>query len=371
MKTALFTPGPANTSDSVRKALCCDIGTRTPEMTKLTQRLRKQIAEVANCGNEFSVIPLQGSGTFAIEAMLTSLLSENRPCLILINGSYGERMLEVCKIYKLPYYVLRSSSLKPIDVESVEKFLNNHPDIISLALVHFETGIGILNPLNQLIKLAERYAKSVFVDSMSSFGLLSINFSSLALKAVAASSNKILHGPPGLGFIIVRRQELEKPDCPKTLSLNLKAQYKGFEDNGMWRFTPPVQIISSLCTAIEEYINEGGQSSRLIRYQQIASIVIKGLAKKGVELLIPEELGAPIIATFIIPFPKNILSAYSLSELLLSRQLVIYPSQFSPINSFRVGFIGELTEQDAEHLVIAISEIIDSFQVEIDNSYDQ
>jgi 2-aminoethylphosphonate-pyruvate transaminase len=358
MKTALFTPGPGNTSDGVRAALSCDIGTRTPQMTALTQRLRQQIVDVADCGDDFSVVPMQGSGTFAVEAMLTSLLPMDAPCLVLVNGPYGERMVEICQIYALPHYVLRSDSLQPIDVAAVADYLDNHPEISSLALIHFETGIGILNPLAALLALAEQHGKGVFVDSMSAFGLLPIAFTSPALLAVAASSNKILHGTPGLGFVIARCSELEQPRLPRTLSLNLQAQYQGFQRDGMWRFTPPVQVVAALSCAIREYVQQGGQATRFNRYQRVASRVITGLAQWGILPLVPEAYGAPVITTFVLPFANHQLSAHSLSERLLAYQLAIYPSQVSEINSFRIGFIGELTDQDADRLVAAIGDIV-------------
>ncbi|WP_118988029.1 2-aminoethylphosphonate--pyruvate transaminase [Photorhabdus sp. CRCIA-P01] len=358
MKTALFTPGPSNTSDRVRAALTCDIGTRTPQMKALTQRLRQQIAEVANCGGDFSVVPLQGSGTFAVEAMLTSLLPTGESCLILVNGPYGERMVDICQIYELPHHVLYTDPLKPISVTDVVDYLESHPDIASLALIHFETGIGILNPLAALLELAEQRGKSVFVDSMSAFGLLPISFTSPALQAVAASSNKILHGAPGLGFVIARSSALEQPRLRRTLSLNLQAQYHGFQHDGMWRFTPPVQVIAALSCAISEYMQQGGQAARLRRYQQIASRVIGGLAQWGIQPLVTEIYGAPVITTFVLPFSSNVLSARLLSERLLSYQLVIYPSQVSEVNSFRIGFIGELTDHDVDRLIAAIGEIV-------------
>lgn len=288
MKTTLFTPGPGNTSDNVRAALNCDIGTRTPQMTALTHRLRHQIAEVARCSNDFSVVPLQGSGTFAVEAMLTSLLSADAPCLLLVNGPYGERMAEICQIYALPYYVLRSNPLQPINLKAVADYLDSYPDITSLALVHFETGIGIHNPLAALLAQAQERGKNVLVDSMSAFGLLPISFTSPALQAVAASSNKILHGAPGLSFVIARRSILEQDHTPRTLSLNLQAQYRAFQLDGMWRFTPPVQVIAALSCAITEYQQQGGQPARLQRYRQIARQVTNGLAQWGIVPLVAE-----------------------------------------------------------------------------------
>lgn len=358
MKTALFTPGPGNTTDAVRAALNCDIGTRTPQMTALTRKLCQQIAEVGGYGDDFDVVPIQGSGTFAVEAMLTSLLPAKAPCLILVNGPYGERMVQICQIHALPHYVLRSDLLRPVDVAQVADCLSQHPDIAALALIHFETGIGILNPLAPLLALAQQRGIDVFVDSMSAFGLLPIEFTSPALAAVAASSNKVLHGVPGVGLVIARRHSLMQPGPARTLSLDLQAQYQGFKRDGMWRFTPPVQAIAALSRAISDYLQEGGQTARLACYQRRAARVIAGLAHFGIRPLVPESDGAPVIVTFALPFDTDVLSARSLSERLLAYQVAIYPSQISEINSFRIGFIGDLTENDIERLIVAIGEVI-------------
>jgi 2-aminoethylphosphonate-pyruvate transaminase len=358
MKTALFTPGPGNTTDDVRAALNCDIGTRTPQMTELTKHLRRQIAQVASCSNDFSVVLLQGSGTFAVEAMLTSLLPAQRTCLILVNGPYGERMAAICEIHALPHHILRSDPLQPIDVAVVAGYLQSHPDIISLAVIHLETGIGIINPLEDVLMLAEQHKLGVFVDSMSAFGLQPVKFTSPSLSAVAASSNKVLHGVPGLSFVIARRELLVEPGPTRTLSLDLKAQYQGFQRDGMWRFTPPVQVIAALSRAIDDYFRQGGQAARLKSYQQRTKRVIDGLAPLGIHPLVTGNDSAPVIVTFVLPFDQHVLSASLLSERLLSYQIAIYPSRISEINSFRIGFIGELMENDIDRLIAAMGDII-------------
>lgn len=364
MKTVLFTPGPGNTSAQVRAAMNGDTGTRTPQMTTLTRRLRQQIAAVAGCADDFSVVPLQGSGTFAVEAMLLSLLPTQAPTLILVNGPYGERMVEICQIYALPHRVLYSDPLAPIKVSEVAEALDRYPDIAALAWVHFETGVGILNPLETLLTLAEQRGKQVLLDSMSAFGLLPINFRSPALQAVAASSNKILHGVPGLGIVIARRELLLLPRVPRSLSLNLQAQHQAFERDGMWRFTPPVQVIAALSCAIDEYQQQGGQPARLRRYQQLAQHIIAGLKRWEIVPLVADS--APVIATFTLPCGSEQLSAQTLSERLLDYQLAIYPSHLKERNAFRIGFIGELSLADGDRLIAAIGEVIADIQATVE-----
>lgn len=357
MKTTLFTPGPGNTSDDVRAALNCDIGTRTPQMAELTKQLRQKIAKVANCSSDFSVVPLQGSGTFAVEAMLTSLLPPQEPLLILVNGPYGERMVEICQIYNMQYHVLRSDPLQPININVIEDYLQLHPEIKTLSLIHLETGIGIINPLDDVLRLAEQLNVQVFVDSMSAFGVLPIQFDSPSLSAVVASSNKALHGVPGVGFVISRKKLLSERWPARTLSLDIRAQYQSFRRDGMWRFTPPVQVISALSRAIDDYFSQGGLNGRLRTYQERANRVIEGLSSLGIHPLV-SSCSSPVIITFTLPFDEHVLSATSLSENLLSFGIAIYPSKIDKVNSFRIGFIGELTDSDIEQLITQMGEIV-------------
>lgn len=348
MKTALFTPGPGNTTNKVKSALCCDIGTRTGSMTALTKKLLTQIKDVAECGEDYEVIPLQGSGTFAVEGMLTSFACMQRHLLVAINGPYGERIARICAIHGIRHSVMRSSPLNPLDPEAIDKLLSENPEIDSLVLVHFETGIGVLNPLKAILSLAERYGVTVYADCMSSFGLLPIPFGT-SLKAVVASSNKVLHGPPGLAFVVTHHSLLTAPVSPKTLALDLHAQHKEFLQSGMWRFTPPVQIVAALSCAIVEYFEKGGRNARFAHYALLTAIIESGLRKLNLHPLVEEK--TPFITTYVMPDAMTEGDINRLNALLEEKAVIIYPAITGYGNGIRIGCCGDLTPEDAHKLV--------------------
>lgn len=358
MIAKLFTPGPLTTADDVRQAMLEDVGSRTPRMEALTQKLRRELAEVAECDSSFSVVPVQGSGTYAVEAMLSSLLHAYERLLVVANGPYGERMAQICRIHGLNHAVLNLPATAPVSCGAIETALEADPSITHLALIHFETALGVLNDLDAVVALASRRGLRVFVDAMSSFGALPIALDGGPIMAVAASSNKCLHGAPGLGFVVTQRRALDNAPPARSLSLDLAAQYREFEKSGQWRFTPPTHVILALDRALASYRAQGGRGARWAHYSAMADTITTGLAELGITPLIPAGHRAPIIATFLLPFGDEVLSAAQLSQHLMARGFVIYPSVLKERNSFRAGFIGELTQDDARGLVEATRAVL-------------
>jgi len=359
MKTSsrLFTPGPLNTSDAVRAAMNADLGSRTSTATLLTKHLRNDIAEIAACGDAFSVILQQGSGTFAVEAMLCSFLAENDHVLIAENGAYSQRMAEICRLHRLRHTVLQSNHALPVDLPAMERELVRLGDVTHIAVVHFETALGVLNDMQGVVSLAARHRCRLLVDAVSTFGALSLDFASGSLVAVAASANKCLHGIPGVAFVIADRSQLGRRTHPTTLSLDLNAQHRAFETDGQWRFTPPLQVLLALRQAIAEFREKGGTAARYDSYQALASRLIDGLARIGVVPLLPDAFRAPMITTFTI-VPGARCNIENLHARLYEQGLVIYPSKHHHANSFRIGCIGELQPSDIDRLIAAMAELI-------------
>lgn len=348
----LFTPGPLSIAPEVRQAMQRDLGSRTPEMEALTARLRRELAEVAECGDAYAVVPLQGSGTFAVEAMLSSLVRDADKVLVAANGAYGERMAEICRIHGLRHTVLRLPATLPVPADAVEAALDSDPAITHVAIVHVETGLGLLNGLAGVEQVALRRGVRLLVDAMSSFGALPLPFAGGALEGVAASANKCLHGAPGLAFVVARRARLEDPQAPaRTLTLDLAAQHRAFQSSAQWRFTPPTHLVLALLQALAMYRAEGGRAARLARYHAIGNVIVPGFAELGIVPLIAEPYRAPVIATFVLPFGAGVLRADALCARLAERGLVLYRGMVDGLNCFRAGFIGELAEADARRLV--------------------
>lgn len=358
----LFTPGPLTTSDAVRAAANADLGSRSPTAIALTARLRANIAAIADCGEAYTVVPLQGSGTFAVEAMLCSMLAENDHLLIVENGAYSERMKTICEVHGIRHSVLALTHGNAFDLAAIDARLAALGDVSHIAAVHFETALGVLNDINGLAALAARHDCRLLIDTISSFGALPLDFSVGTIDAVALSSNKCLHGLPGVAFVIADRRALARLEKPRTLSLGLQAQYLGLERDQQWRFTPPLQVMLALETAIGEFLSAGGRPARYRRYARLAERLEQGMAELGFLPVVAAQDRAPIIITFA-PRPGLVCKIAELNEFLFQRGLVIYPSKHWNPDSFRIGVIGELHDQDIDDLLAAFSAFLHASNV--------
>lgn len=353
----LFTPGPLNTSQPVRHAAAADLGSRTPAATELSKQLRLALAEIAGCDEQWNTIPLQGSGTFAVEAMLCSFIGPRDHLLILENGVYSQRMVTICELHNIRHTALSLDSYQGIDLAKVEAALNANPDITHLAAVHFETALGVLNDINALTALADRCQRQVLVDAISTFGVLPLNVAAPSLMAMALSSNKGLHGLPGVAFVLARRALLERETPPRTLSLDLKAQAAALDHSGEWRFTPPLQVMLALRQAIFEYLAQGGRLARYETYQRRMAHLLQGMAALGFTPVIDAQHRAPLIVT-LAPHAALRCDVSQLNDYLFERQLVIYPTKHSDPNSFRIGVMGELSLAAINELLAAFADFI-------------
>ena len=351
----LFTPGPLNTSATVRQAAGKDLGSRSPIAVHLSAQLREDIVDIAECDANWSAVPLSGSGTFAVEAMLCSLLGDDDHLLIIENGVYSARMLDICRIHGISHSVLRLPSDQSFDLAQVELALKQTPLVTHIAAVHFETALGVLNDIDGLTQLAEGYGCLLLIDAVSTFGVLPLDYSAPSLCAVALSANKCLHGLPGLAFVLARKDALASHVTPRTLSLDIKAHAKALDDNGQWRFTPPLQIMLALKRAIDEYRQQGGRHARHHAYSQRMAHLLSGMARLGFSPMIEPQFCAPLIVT-LAPDPGTQCEIDQLNDFLYQRGLVIYPTKHWAVNSFRIGVMGELSLQDIDDLLAAFAE---------------
>ncbi|PLR40648.1 2-aminoethylphosphonate--pyruvate transaminase [Chimaeribacter californicus] len=351
----LFTPGPLNTSVHVRRAAGRDLGSRSPAATHLSARLREDILAIAGGDAAWSAVPLSGSGTFAVEAMLCSLPAADDHLLIIENGVYSARMVEICRIHAIPHSVLTLPPHLGIDLAQVEQALAQTPRVTHIAAVHFETALGVINDIDGLTQLANRYGCQLLIDAISTFGVLPLDYSAPSLSAVALSANKCLHGLPGLAFVLVRKRVLATHVTPRTLSLDIRAQAGALEGDGQWRFTPPLQIMLALKQAIDEYRQQGGRHARYQAYSQRMARLLGGMARLGFSPVIQPQFCAPLIVT-LAPNPGIPCDIHRLNDFLFQRGLVIYPTKHRTVNSFRIGVMGELSLQDIDDLLAAFAE---------------
>ena len=352
----LLTPGPLTTSRSVKEVMLHDWGSRDAAFLKINRTVLDRLPEIVNGKGTFVTIPVQGSGTYAVEAMLTSFVPASSKVMILINGAYGQRARRICDIARRHVVVHETPEDTPPNLQKVDQLLERNKDISHVFAVHCETTSGILNPIKEIADLVESHGRRLLIDSMSAFGALPLDVRRVRCDAVAASSNKCIEGIPGLGFVIARESTLaETKGNATTLVLDLHDQWQNFAKTGQYRFTPPIHVIVSFHQALEEFFAEGGQPGRGKRYGENCRILIEGMRELGFTPLLADKLQAPIIATFHMPKdPKFDFQAFY--DKLKDRGYVIYPGKLTVADSFRIGCIGRL---NAEHMRGALAAIRD------------
>ena len=303
-------------------------------------------------------MPVQGSGTFAVEAMLTSFLPRTGKVLILSNGAYGQRARRICEIAGRAYSLHETAEDTPPDLEVIDRMLRADTGITHVFAVQCETTSGILNPIAEIAQLAERHGRRLLLDAMSAFGALPLDARRSRFDAVAASSNKCIEGVPGLGFVICREPALaETKGNATTLVLDLYDQWQGLAKSGQYRFTPPIHVIVAFHQALQEFYAEGGQPGRGARYVDNCRILIEGMRAMGFRTLLSDRLQAPIIVTFHMPRHAKFIFQ-SFYDKLKERGYVIYPGKLTVADSFRIGCIGRLNAEHMRGALTAIGQVL-------------
>ncbi len=351
----LLTPGPLTTSDTTKRAMLRDWGSRDGRFVAMNARIRARLVELAGGEGTFVTIPLQGSGTFAVEAMLGTMLPRDGKILLAINGAYGHRMARIVEMLGREAVEYETAEDTPIDPAEIGRRLDADPAITHVAVVQCETTSGVLNPVAAIAAQVARHGRRLLIDAMSAFGALPLDVREVACDAIAASSNKCLEGVPGMGFVIARRAAIEACEGnAHALSLDLHDQWRFMERAGQWRFTPPTHVIAAFDQALTEHSDEGGVAGRGARYRENCRILVDGMRAMGFETLLPDAIQAPIIVTFHMPADPNF-EFQAFYDRLRDRGFVIYPGKLTVADSFRIGCIGRLSSGDMQDALAAIA----------------
>lgn len=354
----LLTPGPLTTSLSVKQSMLHDWGSRDAEFIRINGEMRSRLVQLIHGEGSFTTVPMQGSGTFAVEAMLATFVGPKDKLLILINGAYGKRMAKICDYAKRAYSILEWAEDQPVNPQQVAEALAKDKAITHVAVVHCETTSGVLNPIAEVGAVVAKAGRHLLIDSMSAFGALPVDSREISFDAVAASSNKCIEGVPGLGFVLCREAALA--DCKgnaHALVLDLHDQWQVIEKTQQYRFTPPIHCIVAFSQALTEHAQEGGVEGRGGRYRANCKILIDGMRALGFETLLPDHLQAPIIVTFHMPAdPKFDFQVFY--DKLRDRNYVIYPGKLTVADSFRIGCIGRLGETEMKGALAAVKAVL-------------
>lgn len=360
----LLTPGPLTTSTATKAVMGHDWGSRDEKFIAINARVRARLLDIAGAADSHVCVPLQGSGSFVVEATLGTLIPRDGKALILINGAYGQRMAKMLDYMGRAYATYETAEDTPPDPAEVERMLSEDAAIGHVLAVHCETTSGILNPIAEIAEVVARQGRGLIIDAMSAFGAIPLNAREVAFDAVMASSNKCLEGVPGMGFAIIRRAVLEgAAGNAHSLSLDLHDQWTAMEKNAQWRFTPPTHVIAAFDSAIDQFEQAGGVAGRNARYSDNGKILIDGMRGLGFETLLQDDLQAPIIVTFNMPADPAFEFA-RFYDALKDKVFVIYPGKLTVAESFRIGCIGDLHADDMRAALAAIEATLGEMGVE-------
>ncbi len=363
----LFTPGPLTTSLSVKQAMLHDAGSWHFEFNALVKAVRDKILAVAGLSREagWEAILLQGSGTFGVEAVFATCVPRDGKVAVLTNGAYGERMILMLQHAGIDYVALRTPENEPNDVAALDLLLSRDKTISHVALVHCETTTGILNPIEAAGRVVQRHGRSYIVDAMSSFGAIPIDLRAAGIDYLISSANKCLEGVPGFCFVICRRAALLACEaCARSLSLDLLGQFKGFEKNGQFRYTPPTHSILAFEQALRELDQEGGVAARGARYQHNHETLIEGMERLGFRPYLDPRVQSYIITSFYFPDDSKF-SFDAFYRKLSDKGFIIYPGKISQADTFRIGSIGRIFEADIRSLLAAVAEAIEEMGLKL------
>lgn len=356
----LLTPGPLTTTDTVKKEMLFDHCTWDDDYKKITLSIREKLLNLAHVSEpEYTVVLMQGSGTFGVESVLTSVIGEEDTLLIAANGAYGERMGDIARHAGIHYLMYEEDYNKIPSAEKIREILAEHPEITHVSMVHSETTSGILNDIASVAKVVKGAGKTFIVDAMSSFGGVDIPVGDLEIDFIISSANKCIQGVPGFSFIICNREKLmESKGKARSLSLDLYDQWETMNKDGKWRFTSPTHVVLAFAQALKEMEEGGGIVARAKRYEENNRLLIQKMAEMGIRPYIGSEHQGPIITTFLYPEHHNF-SFQDMYQYIKDRGYAIYPGKVTDADTFRIGNIGEIYKEDIEKLCSIIKEFLE------------
>ncbi len=361
----LLTPGPLTTSARTRQAMLVDWGSWDERFNQLTASVCEQLLAILNGADSHHCVPLQGSGTFAVEAAIGTLVPRNGKVLVLINGAYGKRLAKICAVLGRDFSTFETAEDEPSTAADLDRLLHADPAITHVALIHCETSTGILNPLPDIAQVVKTHGKRLIIDAMSSFGALPIDAREVPFDALIAASGKCLEGVPGMGFVFANKQALAAAEgnC-HSLAMDLFDQHRYMAKTGQWRFTPPTHVVAALHEALLQYHEEGGLPARHQRYAANCQALLDGMAELGLRSFLPAAIQAPIIVTFHAPQDPRY-QFKDFYERVKAKGFILYPGKLTEVDTFRVGCIGHVDAADMRAAVAAIAQALHAMHINL------
>lgn len=372
-RNILLNPGPSTTTDTVKMAqVVPDICPREKEFASLMKGLRNDLLKIVHANpDKYTAVLFCGSGTLNIDVCLNSLLPANKKILVVNNGAYSARAVEICEYYGLPFINLVFPVDELPDLSLIEKTLQENPDIALVHTTHNETGTGILNPIREIGALAHKYNAVFTVDTTSTLAMRPIHIEADNIDFCMASAQKGLTAMTGLSFIIGNKAIVEaSKEYPKrSYYCNLYLQYHYFETTGEMHFTPPVQTIYATIQALKEYFDEG-ENRKWERHTRVFNAIHNGLDELGFKDVIKREWQAGLVVSVIYPDDPN-WNFEKIHDYCYEHGFTIYPGKISTTNTFRLCALGAIDEADIEDFFRILKDALVKYHVAIPVKYEK
>ncbi len=354
----LLTPGPLTTTLRTKLAMLKDWGSWDSDFIAVTASVRQRLLDIVHGHDSHVVVPLQGSGTFSVEAAVATVVPRDGHVLVLDNGAYCKRAAKLTEMMGRRASTMAFAEDEPVSAAALDARLKAVASITHVVLIHCETGTGVANPLAEVAAVCEKHGKGLIIDAMSSFAALPIDARSMRFDALVAASGKCLEGVPGMGFVFLRRAILDAcAGNSLSLAMDLHDQHAYMTKTGQWRFTPPTHVLVALSEAITQFVEEGGQPARLARYVENCRTLVDGMAGLGFKPFLKPEVQAPIIVTFHAPAHPNY-EFRRFYEGAKSHGFVLYPGKLTQVETFRVGCIGAIGPNEMRQAVAAVGDTL-------------
>ena len=362
----LLTPGPVTVPQAIKQGMMADRSANSAPVIEMVRKIRSYLLEICNGTENYECVPLQGSATYAVEAVFQSLVPKGSRILVIENGAYGTRMVRLAEVAGFDVKKL-SFGLQPMPTaEDVAAALDADPGIDYVSLCHVETSTGAQNPIEEIAAVSRARGKKVIVDAVASFGGLPIDVEALDLEALIISPNKCFESVPGIGIVIARRSTLEDAkDRSVSLCLDLHDQWEFLEQNGFFRWTPPTHVIGAFAEAVRLHEEEGGVPARNARYRAHWTRLVDALRQRGFTTLLPDRDNAPIVTSFNVISHPNF-TFEKLFDALDRRGVIIFPGNFPAVGTFRIGVMGDLQKEDIDYIIQCIDEALEEMEVSLD-----
>ena len=358
----LFTPGPVTCSRTVLEAATKDVGSWDSDTTSAVREVCKRL--MGYCGDraDLTTTLIPGSGTYGVESMLAAALPAGGTVVVLNNGLYGRRLIEIAKVLGVKVVSVDQAENLRHDPKALDAALTAHPEATHVATCHCETSAGVLNRLDEISPVVAKHGKRLLVDAMASFCGYpvgkgkAIDFDRDPIDHIVASANKCAQGIPGISYVISRRSALEKAAPTRSLSLDLKAQHALMDATGRFRYTPPTHVLLALQQALRELDAEGGPEKRAARYKENQRLVIERLGRLGIEPYVTAEHRSHINTTF--PYPPAPFTFDAFKDGLKRKGYIIFPQKVTQVDAFRIGSIGNIGPAEVIGLTNAIADVL-------------